>query len=233
MKKADQTLMEIYEQMLSHFGPRGWWPGKTDFEICVGAILTQSVSWANVEKAIRNLEALDLLDPYRLDEADDATIEAAIRSTLYFRQKTKKLKAFCRVLLDEYQGSLDRLFDQETPGLRKRLLLVKGIGKETADSIILYAARQPIFVVDAYTSRVFSRLGIFKEDITYDEMQAFFHRRLPADQALYNEYHALIVGIGNRFCANTKPRCGDCPLNQRCKYPARDAQSPSQRIGKP
>lgn len=216
-KKTTALLMQIYQAMFDKLGPRNWWPAETPFEVIIGAILTQSVSWGNVEKAIENLKKQGLLNPHQLVLADDEVLEEAVRPTRYYKQKALRLKAFCTMLVEEYGGDLDLLFALDLPVLRRRLLQIKGIGPETADSIILYAAEKPIFVVDAYTRRIFSRLGIFPEDIDYQSMQDFFMKHLPPDVELYNEYHALIDGVGNRYCAAQKPKCGECPLHELCK----------------
>jgi len=214
----NEQLIAIYNKLLDYFGPRNWWPGETPFEVVVGAILTQSVAWRNVEKAINNLKEAGLLEVKALYRADPEEVARLIIPTLYYRMKAKKLKAFVTVLVERYRGDLDIMFDREMWQLRKELLALYGIGPETADSIILYAAEKPVFVVDAYTKRIFHRLGFFQPDIDYAGMQDFFMSHLPPDVALYNEYHALIVGIGNRLCANKKPACGGCPLKEVCRF---------------
>lgn len=218
MNTLQARLMQIYNLLLGYFGPRHWWPAKTDFEVIIGAILTQNVAWKNVEKAIRNLEIHGLLDPYLLVNAPVELVEEAVRPTRYYRQKAERLRGFCEYLARIHQGELERLFALDIKELRAELLSLKGIGKETADSIILYAARKPVFVVDAYTRRVFYRLGLLPEDASYDQMQDFFMRHLPPDTSLYNEYHALIDGLGNRICFNKKPGCEVCPLAGICVY---------------
>ncbi len=211
--------MNLFNLLLDHFGSQHWWPAKNEFEVIIGAILTQSVSWKNVEKAILNLESHDLLEPQALLNAPVELVQEAIRPTRYYRQKTERLRNFCQFLIEEHSGNLTSLFSLEMWELRTRLLALKGIGKETADSIILYAAEKPIFVVDAYTRRVFNRLGMFDEDISYDEMQSIFMTNLPGDPHLYNEYHALIVALGNMRCFNKRPRCDGCPLGEICCFP--------------
>lgn len=218
MNEIQVRLIEIFNLLLSYFGPRHWWPARTEFEVIVGAILTQNVAWKNVEKAIRNLESYGLLDPQLLAKAPLELVEETVRPTRYYRQKAKRLRGFCEFLIEEHQGELSGLFAMEISELRTRLLALKGIGKETADSIILYAARKPIFVVDAYTRRIFHRLGLLPEDAGYDEMQDFFMQHLSPDTGLYNEYHALIDGLGNTLCSNKKPRCDECPLAEICVY---------------
>ncbi|WP_418790047.1 endonuclease III domain-containing protein [Phosphitispora sp. TUW77] len=217
-ENSDYELMHIFNIMLEYFGPRGWWPGETIFEVCVGAILTQSVSWKNVMKAIGNLKKAGLLEFDDMYMASDEVIEQCIIPAMYYRMKTKKLKAFLRHVAEKHNGHLVKMFTRDRDSLRKELLGIYGIGPETADSIILYAAQKPIFVVDTYTKRIFSRLGIFKEEVTYDQMQDYFMKRLYPDVPLYNEYHALLTGIGNRFCSIKKPKCIECPLNEKCNY---------------
>lgn len=188
------------------------------FEVIVGAILTQSVAWRNVEIAIANLKEKELLDPVALLTAPDEVIEEAIRPTLYYRQKRRKLQAFCRHLLDKYQGDLTALFRRPLSELRAELLGIWGLGPETVDSILLYAGGLPTFVVDAYTKRIWARLGIHPEGIEYETLRAYFMDHLPPDVQLYNEYHALIVAVGNRYCRAKQPLCVECPLLVRCRY---------------
>lgn len=218
MNNFKQKLHLVYDKMLEHFGPRGWWPGDSDFEICVGAILTQSVSWKNVAKAIDNLKNAGLLNLNKMYQAAPEAIENCIIPTLYYRQKAKKLKVFVGHVTEKYAGDLSLFLAKDQGSLREELLSLFGIGPETADSIILYAAKMPVFVVDAYTRRIFARLGLFNDDISYDGMQDFFMRHLAHDVSFYNEYHALIVGVGNRFCSNKKPKCDKCPLTGLCKH---------------
>lgn len=212
-----QNLKEIYNLLFAHFGPRNWWPAESDLEIIVGAILTQNVSWKNTATAIENLKEKGLLSIEGIKNVPLEELARAIKSTRYHTVKAKKLKAFVTFLEEKHQGSLEKLFDQPLELLRRELLSVYGIGEETADSIILYAGRKPIFVVDAYTKRIFQRLGVFPAKISYKEMQEYFQENLPREVQLYNEYHALIVGLGNKFCSNQKPRCTDCPLREACQ----------------
>jgi len=206
-----ELLTAMYEAMLAEFGPRGWWPGRTKFEICVGAILTQNTAWRNVSRAISNLRAARKLTPLALHNLKQSELAELIVPSGYYNVKAKRLRNFTGMLMSEYGGSLDRLFKLPAPELREKLLSVNGIGRETADSIILYAAEKPIFVVDAYTRRIGSRHNLFPPDSDYETMRLFFTERLPADVQLFNEYHALIVGVGNRFCSRT-PKCETCPL---------------------
>lgn len=210
------TLMHIFNSLYSHFGPRHWWPGETQLEVVVGAILTQSVSWRNVEKAIGNLKGKGLLCVRALHDVPMAELEQAVVPTLYFRMKARKLKAFMGHLVNVYDASLDSMFGQPLASLRQELLSIYGIGPETADSILLYAGNYPIFVVDAYTRRIFARLGLLAETATYQEMQHFFMTRLTEDVELFNEYHALIDALGNRVCLARKPKCSECPLSAGC-----------------
>lgn len=211
------TYVTIYKRLLDHFGPRHWWPAESRFEVIVGAILTQQVAWRNVETAIENLKRGGLLDPQMLLSAPDEDLWRMIRPTRYYRQKASRLKEFCRVLVEEYQADLSRFLTQDAKLLRTILLKMRGIGKETADSIILYAAGQPVFVIDAYTHRIFTRLGLAAGGESYDVLQAQFTSNLPRKTALYNEYHALIVALGHHICLNRNPKCALCPLADLCR----------------
>ncbi len=209
-------LYRIYKKLLSTFGKQGWWPGETPFEIIVGAILTQQTNWKNVERAIQNLKREKLLNPEALYKVSSSKIKKLIRPTIYYNQKTKKLKAFVKYLIEKYRGNLKALFNKKVSELRAELLSLHGIGKETADSIILYAAEKPIFVIDAYTKRIGKRLGLFDfED--YEKIRNFFERNLPKSVYIYKEFHALLVELGKRFCKR-KPICDECPFRKVCKY---------------
>lgn len=208
--------MEIYGLMYAQLGPRHWWPAETKFEVVIGAILTQFVSWKNVTAAITNLKSRGLLCPDGICEVETGILEELIRCTRFYKQKAKKLKAFCCHVKYNFGGDLDSFLERELYTLRSDLLSLYGIGEETADSIILYAAQKPIFVVDAYTRRIFNRLGFFGENVSYKDMQEFFMDNLEHDTKLFNEYHALIVGVGNGFCFNKNPRCDKCPLCDVC-----------------
>lgn len=217
MRKIQEELLKIYQTLLDHFGPRNWWPAETRFEVIVGAILTQFVAWRNVEQAISALKQKNLISPRALYEAEDRIIEELIRPTRFYKQKRERLKEFCEVLIKKYNGDLNRFFNQDLESLREELLDIKGIGPETADTIMLYAAEKPVFVVDAYTRRIFHRLGYFEPNIDYNSMQEFFIKHLPRDVELYNEYHALIDALGNKACRKT-PVCKECPLTKSCKF---------------
>lgn len=223
-----EELMAVFHAMLGHFGPKRWWPADTREEVIIGALLTQSVAWKNVTMALNALRSAGLLGFSAIHEGDTELIEKLIIPTRYYKQKAKKLKAFAGHLVEKYDGDLGKMFDKDIAALRKELLGIYGIGEETADSIILYAAEKPIFVVDAYTRRIFSRLGYFSPDITYREMQEFFHEHLPPDVALYNEYHAQIDGLGHHFCAASGPACRQCPLAAMCGFCTSDRVQSSQ-----
>jgi endonuclease-3 related protein len=205
-------LHDYYDALLGAHGGQNWWPARSRFEVIVGAILTQNTSWTNVERAIVALRRESLLSVRALEEIPEDTLAELIRSSGYFRQKARKLKAFVHFLRINYQGSLSRMFRVPTAALREQLLSVHGIGPETADSILLYAGDHPVFVVDAYTRRLLQRHGRAHERDTYEEIRALFQRSLPADAGLFNEYHALIVHTGKHFCRTKDPRCSECPL---------------------
>lgn len=210
-------LLEIFDTLLDAYGPRFWWPAETPFEVCVGAILTQNTNWGNVEKAIANLKREDILSPEGLREVPAERLAELIRPAGYFNVKSGRLKDFIGWLFGEHGGSLDSMFSGDWRLLREELLKVRGIGPETCDSIILYAGHKPSFVVDAYTKRLLSRLGLIAENTGYEEVRSLFMDSLPPDTELYNEYHALIVEHCKERCRK-KPLCGDCPLRARCGY---------------
>jgi endonuclease-3 related protein len=205
-------LLRYYEAMSKALGPMHWWPAQTPFEVIVGAILTQSTAWGNVERAIANLRAARLLTPSTMLGISTPRLAALVRPSGYFRQKAKKLKAFVRFLQDGYGGSLQRLFLTPTLELREKLLSVHGIGPETADSILLYAGNHPVFVVDAYTHRIFGRHGITDGKPDYERVRALIETSIPTKPELFNEFHALIVNIGKNWCRKSTPRCEECPL---------------------
>jgi len=205
-------LHRYYDSLFAAHGPQHWWPGRTRFEIIVGAILTQNTSWRNVEPAIRNLRGEGLLSPRAIEAVSLARLARLIRSSGYFRQKAKKLKAFTQFLRSEYGGSLSRMFRTPTAALREQLLGVHGIGPETADSILLYAGEHPVFVVDAYTRRMLERHQLATSEHSYEEIRQLFESNLTADAPLYNEFHALIVRTGKEYCRTRNPRCSECPL---------------------
>src|SRR3990172_6685346 len=201
-------LLDVYERLLEAYGPQHWWPGETAFEVIVGAILTQSAAWTNVEKALANLKAAGALSPEGLHGLDEREIARLIRPSGYFNAKARKLKAFVEMLHNRFpsaalgtgSGDLNRLLALPRGELRGLLLSTHGIGPETADSIVLYAAGQPSFVIDAYTRRVFSRLGLLPKRDVYEAWRSMFMEALPADARMFNEYHALIVRLGKDVC---------------------------------
>ncbi len=208
-------LIDIYNTLSEYYGPTGWWPGESPFEIAIGAILTQNTAWTNVEKAICNLKKQNLLNPHKMVECKRDTLEQAIRSSGYFKQKAERLIIFCNYLIEKYDGKMENMACVNASHLRKELLNLKGIGLETADDILLYACGHLIFVVDAYTKRIFSRHGILDEELKYEDIQNYFHEHLPKDVHIYKEYHGLIVWTGKDYCRK-QPKCLKCPLN---KYP--------------
>jgi len=203
--------MCIYERLFEHFGPQNWWPAKTEFEVIVGAILTQNTAWANVERALDNLSAKKMMSPVRLRKARCSELARLIRPAGYYNIKAARLKEFLEFLFKRYRGDLRRMFSTRTETLRDELLRVKGIGEETADSILLYAARRPVFVVDAYTRRVLLRHKLISDRSTYHQIQSIFMENLPKSIGLYNEYHALIVKLGKTYCTK-RPKCDSCPI---------------------
>jgi endonuclease-3 related protein len=205
-------LEEYYSALLDALGPQHWWPGETQFEVIVGAILTQNTSWSNVERAIANLRAARLLTASAISRVPLNELEGLIRSSGYFRQKARKLKAFCSFLREEYGGSLKRMFATPTMTLREKLLGVFGIGPETADSILLYAGQHGVFVVDAYTKRMLTRHGWVDEKAGYEDVRSMVEGQFPGDVARFNEFHALIVNTGKQFCRTREPLCQECPL---------------------
>jgi endonuclease-3 related protein len=211
-----ERLQDVYERLLGAYGPQHWWPGDSAFEVIVGAILTQSASWANVEKALANLKAAGALSHRALQRMDEGVIAELIRPSGYFNAKARKLKVLVEMVQARFDGHLHCLLRVETGELRDLLLATHGIGPETADSIVLYAAGRPSFVIDAYTRRLFSRLGMQPERDTYEAWRSLFMDALPADAALFNEYHALIVAHGKDVCRKREPLCGECVLLEVC-----------------
>jgi len=209
---TDDKLRAFYDAMLGALGPQGWWPAETPFEVVVGAVLTQNTNWKNVERAIANLKREGLMDPQALDEVDAERLGTVIRPAGYFRVKARRLKNLMHRLADRFGGDLDALFALSTSALRETLLEVSGIGPETADSIVLYAAGRPVFVVDAYTARILYRHGLIEGDATYDDLQSLFQGALADDADLFGEYHALLVAVGKDWCKKRAPRCAGCPL---------------------
>lgn len=210
--RLTDSLLGIYDLLYQSFGPQNWWPAETQFEVIVGAILTQSTSWRNVEKAISNLKDAGVLSLERLLEVDMDRLARLIRPSGYYNMKARKLKAVVSFLSEASYGDLGAFFGRPLSEVRRDLLGVYGIGPETADSILLYAGGLPSFVVDAYTRRVFGRLGIVPQDQSYEEVRAFFMKNLPSSARLYNEYHALVVALGKEICTSGNPKCNLCPV---------------------
>jgi endonuclease-3 related protein len=213
--KRGSGLHEVFERLYRYYGPRHWWPAETPFEVCVGAILTQNTAWINVEKAIAELKKAEVLAPEALHRLEAERLAGLIRSSGYFNVKSRRLKGFVSWLFDSHGGSLETMFSAEWREVRRELLKVPGIGPETCDSILLYAGGKPTFVVDAYTRRLFQRLGLVPATAGYDETRRIFMEALPAEVPLFNEYHALIVEQCKRFC-RSRPACNGCPLQADC-----------------
>ena len=211
------VLTEVYQRLFQSYGPQGWWPGDGSLDVIIGAILTQAAAWTNVEMAIGNLKEADCWSLEAIDSLTEDALGAIIRPSGYFNAKARKLKAFASHLRLNHAGDLDKMLSQDTGPLRDELLSIHGIGPETADDIVLYAARKPSFVIDTYTRRIVQRLGI-SDDIpsnNYHRLQSVFHDNLPADAPMFNEYHALLDRHAKEACAK-KPRCEGCCLRDMC-----------------
>lgn len=213
-RDAQPPLDEYFNSMFTALGPQHWWPGNSRFEIILGAILTQNTSWNNVEGALAKLQAAGLLSPAAIERVPLRRLARLIRSSGYYRQKARKLKAFCEFLRREYRGSLKRMFETPTLLLREKLLAVFGIGPETADSILLYAGEHPVFPVDAYTRRLLLRHGWINGKTKYEDIRWMFERQFPGDARRFNEFHALIVANGKKFCRVKQLLCDQCPLER-------------------
>ncbi len=203
------TLQQIYERLFERYGEQHWWPGETVAEIIIGAVLTQNTNWKNVEKAIDNLKRIDTCRLDAIRDMQPDTLAELIRPAGYFNVKTKRLQAVANGL---DPNVIKRMPVEE---VRKKLLDLHGVGPETADSILLYAFDKATFVVDAYTKRIFSRLGIVEPNADYETVRAMFQRELPVDVKLYNEYHALIVRHAKEHC-RVRPQCAGCVLKNEC-----------------
>lgn len=208
-----RQLQGVYRRLYVAYGPQHWWPGDSAFEIMVGAILTQNTAWVNVERAIARLQAAGALNPETLARAPHRRLAAWLKPSGYFNIKARRLRAFCDWYLAA--GGRRRLARLPTTALREALLAVHGVGPETADDILLYAFHRPVFVIDAYTRRVFRRLGLIQGDEDYETLRAAFERALGPDVELFNEYHALIVAHA-KDCCRPQPRCAGCPLARVC-----------------
>jgi endonuclease III related protein len=211
-RSTTRVASEVYELLLTVLGPQHWWPADTPFEVMVGAVLVQNTSWQNVKRAMANLRQSELLEPHALNAVPVEELEELIRPAGYFRVKARRLRSLLEFLVERYDGSLQAMFRTPQDTLREELLAVHGIGPETADSILLYAGGLPVFVVDAYTHRIFSRHGWIAFDSDYHAIQEYFQDELPQSAPLWNEYHALLVHVGKHYCRKTKPNCRECPL---------------------
>ncbi|MFC2048294.1 endonuclease III domain-containing protein, partial [Chloroflexota bacterium] len=217
LKTTSHALQNIYHLLINNYGPQHWWPAEEPFEVMVGAILTQSAAWLNVEKAITNLKAAKALSPQALRQLSLTELATFIRPCGYYNAKAKKLKSLVHWLGEYYNDDLSGLFTNSTVQLREQLLAIHGIGEETADSIILYAANKPIFVIDAYTRRIVNRIGLAPDTNGYAAYQSLFMDNLPTNVGLFNEYHALLVCLGKNACHN-RPLCQRCCLQSICQF---------------
>ena len=211
-----ESILDIYKRLYRAYGPQCWWPADGPFEMMVGAILTQNTAWRNVEKAIENLKVAGVLCPEGLRDLLEPDLARLIYPSGHYNVKAKKLKAFARYVGDTYQDDLDVMASVPLSVLRDELLTVYGIGEETADDILLYALSKPVFVVDAFTKRLFYRLGVTNKIGKYREYQGLFERSLRPSAALFGEYHALIVHHTKHVCRKIQPLCGSCPLLRIC-----------------
>lgn len=216
MLKRDRLRFEkVYERLMEAYGPQHWWPADSPFEVMVGAILTQNTNWSNVERALENLKARSDLDARQILGHEHEVLAEYLKPSGYFNVKAVRLRTFCAWYIE--QGGFDALKARPTDQLRRELLAIKGIGPETADDILLYAFERPVFVIDAYTRRIFSRLGLVPEEQSYEQLRTIFEEALGPEVDLYNEYHALIVRHSKMYC-RPAPICGACPLKRQCHY---------------
>lgn len=214
--RHDSRISDVYRRLSARYGPQRWWPGDGPFEVIVGAILTQRTAWTNVEKALANLKRAGALSPAVMRELSAGELAELVRPSGFYRSKARKLLAFLDLLFGRFEGDVGRMLAAPGEELRLNLLATHGIGAETADAILLYAARQPFFVIDAYARRTLSRLGIRPKGDTYNAWQRLFEESLPRDAAVYGEYHALIVAHAKDSCL-AEPLCGRCPLAGVCE----------------
>ena len=206
------NLLTIYKRLFLCFGQQHWWPADNAFEVMVGAILTQNTSWRNVEKVIGNLKKNNLLELKKLSRLSPKKLASLIKPAGYYNLKAGRLKCFLEFLRKSYAGNLKKMSAEPMLKLRQKLLEVKGIGPETADSILLYALNKPIFVVDSYTKRIFLRHKLIQKDASYEQVQNLFMRSLKPRAQLFNEYHALLVRLAKDYCLKNNPKCRECPL---------------------
>lgn len=211
-KKSYNKFTRVYSILYEYYGPQGWWPAESDIEMIIGAVLTQNTNWKNVDKALEQMRKRGLVDFGRLESCEVVELAEAIRPSGYYNLKAKRLKNLVSMICELYDGDLDFFLGAAPEQTRNDLLAVKGIGPETADSILLYAGNWPLFVVDAYTHRVFNRHLLVEEEADYHSIQTVFHDNLNEEVELFKEYHALIVRVAKDFCKKTTPQCEDCPL---------------------
>ena len=216
-EQVSRYLQDIYRRLMAAYGPQHWWPAREPFEVMLGAVLTQGTAWCNVEQAIADLRAAGALSPPAIRGLPLQELAQIIRPCGYYNAKAQKLKSLAYWLGNHCADDLDKLFASDVDNLRGLLLAVHGIGQETADSILLYAAGKPVFVIDAYTRRIISRLGMVLEKDSYDACQRLFMAHLPADAEMFNEYHALLVRLGKDACRK-KPLCQRCCLSNICRF---------------
>jgi endonuclease-3 related protein len=229
---TSRTLRRYYETLLARLGPQGWWPARTRLEVILGAILTQNTTWTNAARAIGGLRRARLLDLRRLRRASPADVEACIRPAGFHRQKAAAIRNFLEWLDGACEGSLNKAFSRAPERLREELLGIRGLGPETVDAILLYAGGKPFFVADAYTRRILARHDLVSPRAGYATVQAFLHRSLAPDPAIFNDFHALLVEVGKRFCRRREALCGECPLRDFLPTAARGA-APAPRATAP
>jgi len=209
---------EIYKILKNHFGNVGsWWPKDSPFEVIVGAILTQQSTWTNVEKALKNLKDKNILNPSSIANLPMDELKILVKPSGFFNQKAERLKYMSQYIMDKYQGNIELFFNKNNKELRQELLGLKGVGLETADSIILYSAEKNEFVIDAYTKRIYSRLGLVKDTIDYESLKDYIIKDIPEELMIYQEFHGLLVLTGKNLCKKKDPKCMECPLNKKCK----------------
>lgn len=212
-------LASLYSTLDSYYSVDEWWPAESSFEVMVGAILTQQTNWSNVTRVIEDLRRWDLLSPRSMSEVSLETLEELIKPCGFYRQKARYLKNMARYLWMHYPSSVDKLFSKKLDETRSELLALKGIGEETADSILLFAGRKPVFVAATYVSRVLRRTGVMDSD-SYSEIQDFVHSELGSDPETYSRLYAMVVELAKEYCLDT-PRCSGCPLNDQCSFSVR------------
>ncbi len=215
-RRIANLLLEVYNRLFAQYGPQGWWPSDGPFETVVGAVLTQNTAWVNVDKALANLRAADAMSPAAIRAMPESSLAELVRPSGYFNTKAKKLKAIAKHLAS-YDDDLERWRNRQAKELRAELLSVYGIGPETADDIVLYAADLPSFVIDAYTQRILNRVGVLPEKRTYEDYQALFEDNLPHEATLFNEYHALLDAHAKLVCRKRAPDCAKCVLRDLCR----------------